>query len=155
MTATTEQQLLSNSTPEQEEAILHVFAEVAPLDLDVVGVDTARRIAAGGSFQQVEGGRHLDLSATIGLLSGIATLAQAMLLTGFWVKKKIAEERKKEAAEWEALFGDIREKACRDEPLKRLLEQHPGLLRAIAEALDSYLATQERLGANGSSAPDA
>ena len=72
-----------NQTDVDKEKIKYCLNAVAPLDVEMVGETTIDRIIDGKSYKSIEEGHFIDPSQSIGLISGVVTLVQALLATGF------------------------------------------------------------------------
>lgn len=130
---------IAETSDEHQEVILKVLSELAPIDYDMLGHLTVKKILAGNNFIEAKGGHHMDFSESIGLLSAIATLAHFMLLSGIWGTNKIKEHLKKKKSETEISKSEILlavEKEAQNHPaLKNVIYNNPKILEGIYDVV--------------------
>lgn len=116
--------------------ILACVKSVAPLDAEMVGDTTLNRIIDGANYHKIDEGHFIDPSQSIGLISGIVTLVQALLATGFWLNKKIEDRRIAKEKEKQSTIESVRDTLIKDEKIKALLTANPELISQLFDTLN-------------------
>lgn len=119
-------------SPQHASIIFDVLTQVAPLEVDVAGEVTAKRVASGYTFQAAKGGSQLDLTTTIGLISGIASLTHLMLLALISAAKKVKMRLSKTEIIKRTIIDVEKHKKLRE-----LIEANPDLLSDIYNAINT------------------
>lgn len=120
----------------EKEKVIICIKNVAPLDAEMIGDTTLYRIVDGVNYQNIDEGHFIDPSQSIGLISGIVTLVQALLATGFWVGKKVGDRRIAKEKEKQSTIELVRNTLIEDEKIKVLLASHPELLSQLFDTLN-------------------
>lgn len=118
------------------EKLLICVKSVAPLDAEMVGDTTLNRIIDGANYHSLDEGHFIDPGQSIGLISGIVTLAQALLATGFWVNKKLEDRRLNKEKDKQSTIESVREALVKDEQINALLISNPELLSQLFDTLN-------------------
>lgn len=116
--------------------ILACVKSVAPLDAEMVGDTTLNRIIDGAKYHKIDEGHFIDPSQSIGLISGIVTLVQALLATGFWLNKKVEDRRIAVEKEKQSTIESVRDTLIKDEKIKTLLTTNPELISQLFDTLN-------------------
>ncbi len=111
------------------DVLVEVLSEIAPLQAAYAGQNTVRAIAEGVSYESVDGGRHLDLSATIGLLSGLAGIAQ-------YVVQVVSSTRKrKRLLDEGTILSIVHEELSDSQILSELMNRDPNVLKKLIDVV--------------------
>lgn len=125
--------------------VLACVKSVAPIDAEMVGDTTLNRIIDGASYQNIDDGHFIDPSQSIGLISGIVTLVQALLATGFWLNKKIEDRRIAREKDKQSIVSSVRDSLVGDEKIKILLANNPELVSQLFDTLNQLQQAAEEI----------
>ena len=112
---------------QQMAEVVEVLQAVCPLETELLGPTTVENILAGADFKPVHGGRHIDLSVVISLVSCVAGLTQ--LAIKVWEMRR--PEKDRDAAKAALAEGERRARAAISEYLSlhvefaQVLARHP------------------------------
>ena len=133
---------LERRTEEQAELIRKVLEAVKPIQTRLVGERAVRAVARGASFETIEGGRHLNFTEAVSLLSNIAQITQIAVLAVLALRKLRADAARR-AEEKEAAKRLVADKiAAHPElaALSGLLASDPSILDRIVEKVTAETA---------------
>lgn len=109
---------------------------VAPLDAEMIGDTTLNRIIDGSNYQDVDGGHFIDPSASIGLVSGVVTIAQALLAVGIWTHGKVEKKRIDGKSRKTSTIESVKKSLMEDAEISNLLTSRPELIAELYDILE-------------------
>lgn len=121
---------ISQRTEKQSEQIRAVLSHLKPIQTKLLGEKTVKAISQGATFESIEGGRHLNFTEVLSLLSDIASLTQVaiLIIMSLAIKIRASGEPNAESSEEVAEIATTNELK---EDIKRLISEnisaHPDL----------------------------
>lgn len=134
-------QSLKNLNESEKLLILNVLKKIAPLECDIVGTTTLERIIAGYEFKEFSGGHHMDISETIGLLGGIASIIQITIIAGQWGRKKVKDKTREKIKE--RTITEVNIEITNNINLYNITLKNENLLKNIYDVVDKELNSDE------------
>ena len=77
-------------TADDERKVEQLLQRLEPIEYELAGHKSVRHIIQGGTFSEIAGGRHFDMSEGIALLASLATLCQVSVAAIRWYKSRSA-----------------------------------------------------------------
>lgn len=114
---------LNQRTEEQSEQIRAVLNHVKPIQTKMLGKKIVKALSRGAKIESIEGGRHLNFTEVLSLLSDIASLTQVaiLIIMSLAIKMRTSGEPNAESGEEVAEIAITNELK---EDIKRLISEN-------------------------------